>query len=79
MTERMDVEFYPVRDLAIDNAAGYSLVQRISSKVQPDTWGEDPAKGAIYFDIPGRTLIVRAPQNVQGAVEDILASLRKRK
>ena len=69
----MDVEFYPVRDLAADAAAGHSLVQRIAAKVQPEIWGEDPAKGAIQFDIPGRTLIVRAPQPVQARSKNFLA------
>ena len=77
--EQMDVEFYPVRDLVADAAAGHSLVQRISQRIEPKVWGADPTQGAIKYDISGRTLIIRAPQKVQTQVETFLASQRKRK
>lgn len=79
LAQRMDVEFYPVRDLATDTVAGHSLVQRVAASVDPKIWGADSTNAAIHYDIPAKSLVVRAPQNVQGQVEAFLNSQRKRK
>ncbi|HMC09764.1 MAG TPA: hypothetical protein VKH44_00680, partial [Pirellulaceae bacterium] len=75
---RMDVEFYPVRELASD-AAGHALIGEIAGQVAPQLWGNLPEQGAMYFDAPGRTLVVRAPQRVQWQVETILTARRSQK
>ena len=75
---RMDVEFYPVRELAAD-AAGHAFIGEIAGQVAPQLWGNLPEQGAMYFDAPGRTLVVRAPQRVQWQVETILTARRSQK
>lgn len=80
---RMDVEFYPVRNLATDAAAGEKLIAQIKAKVEPQLWGDAADKladlGAIHLDSPSGALIVRAPQRVQSQVEAELAAQRSRK
>ena len=75
---RMDVEFYPVRELAAD-AAGHAFIGEIAGQVAPQLWGNLPEQGVMYFDAPGRTLVVRAPQRVQWQVETILTARRPQK
>ena len=62
--ERMDVEFYPARDL-VKGAAAEKLVSQIKAKVEPQLWieaSDKPAQQcAIALDKPSGTLIVRAP------------------
>ncbi len=61
VAEHMEVEFYPARDLIADVAAGQSMISQIAATVSPQLWGPGPEKAAMFFDAPGRTLIVRAP------------------
>ncbi|HEY2759624.1 MAG TPA: hypothetical protein VGI75_02750, partial [Pirellulales bacterium] len=80
---RMDVEFYPARNLAKDAAAGEKLIAQIKANVEPQIWGDDADKladqAAIYFDQPSGALIVRAPQRVQAQLEAELAAQHGRK
>jgi hypothetical protein len=80
---RMDVEFYPARNLATDATAGEKLIAQIKAKIEPQLWGDAADKladlGAIHFDSPSGALIVRAPQRVQSQVEAELAAQRGRK
>jgi hypothetical protein len=76
--DQMEVEFYPVRDLAPD-AAGHGFIAEVASKVDPQLWGNMAEQGAMYFDAPGRTLVVRAPQRVQWQVETLLTTRRSQK
>jgi hypothetical protein len=77
-SRHMDVEFYPARDLATD-AAGHAFIAEVAAKVAPQLWGNSPDQGAMYFDAPGRTLVVRAPQRVQWQVETLLTGRRLQK
>jgi hypothetical protein len=77
--EHMELEFYPARDLAADAAAGQSMISQIAATVSPQLWGPGPEKAAMFFDAPGRTLIVRAPQRVQLQVETLLTTRRSQK
>ena len=56
---QMDVEFYPARSPDAD-MAGHAIIAEIAAKVAPQLWGNRPEQGAMYFDTPGRTLVVRA-------------------
>jgi hypothetical protein len=86
--ERMDVEFYPARNLAANPAAGEKLIAQIKANLDPQLWsagsnqavvnnGAEP--GAIQLDQPSGTVIVRAPQRVQAQVEIFLAKVREKK
>ncbi len=81
--EQMDVEFYPVRDLASSADAGEKLIGQVRSQVEPQFWGDavDQAAqhGAMVFDKPSGALIVRAPQRTQALVETQLTALRSKK
>jgi hypothetical protein len=85
---RSDIEFYPARDLAADDAAGERLLTQLKAKVEPLLWTDRPSKAAdknlddrcaMDFDKPSGALIVRAPQRVQTEVEAELASRRGEK
>ncbi len=81
--EQMDVEFYPVRDLADSADAGEKLIARVRAQVEPQLWSDTADQlaehGAIVFDQPSGALIVRAPQRTQALVEAQLAALRSKK
>jgi hypothetical protein len=77
--DRMDVEFYPARDLATDAAAAEKIIGQIKAKVEPELWAASTklaAQGAIAFDSSSGALVVRAPQRVQAQVEAELAAKR---
>jgi hypothetical protein len=81
--EQMDVEFYPVRDLAGGADASEKLIAQIRAQVEPQLWSDVADQlaepGAIAFDKPSGALIVRAPQRTQALVEAELAALRGKK
>jgi hypothetical protein len=77
-TARMDVEFYPVRDLASDAAAAEKLITQLQARIEPSLWDDRPERiaksGAMQYDAPSGTLIVRAPQRVQAEIEAELST-----
>lgn len=70
--EMMEIEFYPASKMAPDATSGNALVQSIRAQVEPSVWGDEAGQAAIYFDLPSRSLIVRAPQAVQNRVQAFL-------
>ncbi|MCC7084659.1 MAG: hypothetical protein IT427_06600 [Pirellulales bacterium] len=76
--EHGEIEFFPVKDLAADVAAGKALADQVRSQLGPSA--ANPLLGVvIYFDAPSKSLIVRAPQQMQGQVESYLNSQRAEK
>jgi hypothetical protein len=72
-----DVEFYRVAELLAGDPAGQQLIARIERELA-STIAADPSIPAakIHFDAPSRSLIVRAPQDVQLRVAALLSGWR---
>lgn len=74
LAAKMDVEFYPIGNMAHNAAEGRALAAKITSEIEPQLWGEDLSKPCIYFDSVGNTLIIRAPQPLQAKAHAFLAT-----
>jgi hypothetical protein len=73
---RMEVEFYGVRELATDADTGRALADKLRREIDPQSWGDAPTAAALHFDVPSRTLIVRAPYGLHAEVEATINKMR---
>ncbi|MBQ2821242.1 MAG: hypothetical protein IJF17_06615 [Thermoguttaceae bacterium] len=74
---KMLVDFYPVGDLIKNSAAAGTLVNGILSTLYPKSWTRGGGAGSIYFDVPGKTLIVRQNPLVHYQIEMFLKRFRQ--
>jgi len=75
---RLELEFYPVKDLLARDWTGPALVERIKG-VAKSTWNDAGGAGAARLDEPSGHLMVLQSQPVQGAIERLLAELHAAK
>jgi len=76
--EHLELEFYPVGPWLERGISGQQLVERLKTKIPSPNWIDMGGLADVYFDAPSRYLIVLQSQNVQAAVERLLASPPKR-
>jgi hypothetical protein len=74
--DRLELEFHPVGPALKDGRSGPDLVQYIKGRVAGSTWSDAGGPGVIRFDAPSKCLIVLQSQQVQVAVEQLLAAPR---
>ena len=74
---KMLVDFYPVGDLIRNSAAAGTIVNGICSTIEAHTWTRNGGAGAIYFDLPSKTLIVRQDPLVLFQIEMFLKRFRE--
>lgn len=74
---KMLVDFYPVGDLIKNYAAAGTLINGIQSNLYPKSWTRGGGAGAIYFDLPGKTLIVRQNPVLHYQIEMFLKRFRQ--
>lgn len=70
---RLELEFYPVRDLVPPGDAGETLANRIKAQIAPESWSEAGGPGVIVFDAPSACLLVLQSQHTQVRVQLLLA------
>jgi hypothetical protein len=74
-SDRDEIEFYPAGNLAADVATGKTLVEQIKTQLGPQA--ANPQLGVVvHFDVPSKSLIVRAPQEMQSQVGEYLSDHR---
>lgn len=76
VSSRLELEFYPVRDLVGGGAQSNRLVERIKDEVGGGTWDDAGGPGVVHFDGPSSCLIVLQSQPVQVELETFLAGQR---
>jgi len=69
VADRLELEFYPVKDLLAAGQNGEALAGRVKGQVAPATWTGAGGKGVVLFDQPSKHLIVLQSQPVQAAVQ----------
>ncbi len=70
---RLELEFYPVRDLVPPGDTGESLANRIKAQIAPESWSEAGGPGVIVFDPPSACLMVLQSQHAQVRIQLLLA------
>ena len=76
VSARLELEFYPVRQLLTGGRTGPALVEQIKGRLAGPTWSDAGGPGALHFDQPSNCLIVLQSQPVQVALQRLLAELR---
>ncbi len=72
-----DVEFYRVAELLAGDPAGQQLITRIERELASSIASDPSTPSAkIHFDAPSHSLIVRAPQDIQLRVANLLSGWR---
>lgn len=74
--ERVELEFYPVKDLAANATAAATLIAKIRTTLGGQTFRDAGGHGDVRYDEPGQCLIVSVPQPQQLQVAALLKSLR---
>jgi hypothetical protein len=74
--ERLEIEFYPVGQLAGDEAMGAALVERIKGQLAPRSWDDAGGPGLVEYD-PAGCLIVLQTQPLQIELEQLLDGWRQ--
>ena len=69
VADRLELEFYTVKDLLAAGQSGEVLAGRVKGQVAPATWTGAAGKGVVLFDQPSKCLIVLQSQPVQAAVQ----------
>ena len=75
---KLELEFFPVRDLLDKGLAVDLLTEPIKERLAPDSWSDAGGPGILYFDQPSRCLIVLQPQQTQVSIELLLAGVREK-
>lgn len=70
---RLELEFYPVRDLVVPGDTGEALCNRVKAEIAPESWSDAGGPGVIVFDPPSACLLVLQSQHTQVRVELLLA------
>ncbi len=79
---RLDTRVYPVRDLVLfefEHAVNVdfdSLIEVITSTIQPDSWDEVGGPGAIESDLGSLSLVISQTWHVHRQIEPLLTTLR---
>jgi hypothetical protein len=75
VADRLELEFYPAKDLLAAGQSGEALAGQIKGQVSPATWTGNGGKGVVLFDQPSGHLIVLQSQPVQAAVQILLRKM----
>lgn len=73
---KMLVDFFPVGDLITNPGAAGTVLNGICDTIEPNSWMRKGGAGAIYFDVPSATLIVRQNPYVLYQIEMFLKRYR---
>jgi hypothetical protein len=76
---RLELEFYPVKDLLAAGWTGPALLERIKSGVAKASWNGGGGAGVVRLDEPSGQVVVLQSQPVQGAIERLLTELHAQK
>ncbi len=74
----MEIEFYPLGELAGNAEAAQALIGQIKAKIEPQSWGDRLNQAAMQFDAPSHAILVRAPQKTQSQIQKFIADARPR-
>lgn len=77
--ERLELEFFPVRDLVPQVLSAAALVEKLKSQVGGATWNDAGGPAVLHFDEPGACLIVLQSQPNLIAIQTLLAELRTKR
>jgi hypothetical protein len=78
MDGRLELEFYPGKDLLARGWSGRALVERLKT-VAKSSWNDAGGAGAVRLDEPSGYLLILQSQPVQGAIERLLDELQASK
>ncbi len=70
---RLELEFYPVRDLIGPGEDGEALAERVKAQIAPQSWSEAGGAGVLVFDAPSACLIALQSQHTQVRIQLLLA------
>ncbi len=73
LAARLELQFYPVRQLVPDGGTRQKLVEKLQDEVGGDTWSDAGGPGVVQFDEPSHCLLVLQLQPVQREVERFLS------
>ena len=73
---KMLVDFFPVGDIIPNPGAAGTVLNGICDTIEPNSWMRKGGAGAIYFDVPSATLIVRQNPYVLYQIEMFLKRYR---
>jgi hypothetical protein len=76
VTQRLDLEFYPIGDLTDGGRSSESIIELIKRQVAGDTWDDAGGSGLIRLDQPSAYLLVLQSQPVHRKIEELLGKLR---
>lgn len=79
VADRLELEFYPVKDLLAAGHTGQSLIERIRGQVAAATWAGAGGTGAMHLDTPSSHLIVLQSQPVQASAQILLRKMAAEK
>jgi hypothetical protein len=77
--DRLELEFYSVKEVLAAGESGESLAERIRGQESPATWSDAGGKGTMLLDKPSGHLIVLQSQTVQARVQIFLRTLAAEK
>lgn len=78
LDQRLEVEFYPVRELAAAGLSGASIMERIKGQIAKPAWSDAGGPAELQFDSISSTLVVLQSQPAQRAIARLLAELKAR-
>ena len=73
---KMLVDFFPVGDIIPNPGAAGTVLNGICDTIEPNSWMRKGGAGAIYFDVPSATLIVRQNPYILYHIEMFLKRYR---
>jgi hypothetical protein len=76
---RLELEFYPVRELVAAGLTGPALVEKIKSQVAKGTWSDAGGPAELQFDNISSTLVILQSQPVHRAIARLLGEMRPKK
>jgi DNA-directed RNA polymerase subunit RPC12/RpoP len=76
LAAKPDIEFYEVKDLAADEAAGQSLIAQLQSDLGSTLFAAAGGPYSLRYDAKGRCLLATLPQAKQRELAEKLATLR---
>jgi len=71
---RLEVEFYPVKNLLVQGQTSAALTARLKRGLPDAAWSGDGGRGVMHFDEPSGYLIVLQSQPVHRAIERLLSA-----
>ena len=75
VADRLELEFYPVKDLLSAGESGEALAGQVKGRVSSATWTDSGGKGVVRFDRPSGHLMVLQSQPVQAAVQILVRKM----